>query len=351
MNRNDYSKINFEKKPNFNERSVIEIEKNDYGLDNIYLVIDLPELPDRISYKQFAVYDLLKYIGLEINGIKIFGYNSDELWIIDECNNDNFYRTSISNRHINYNFNLGNLFKKSKFVDPDVSPSDINYCGLRLGNYLFGKTFFVFQFGSIIDMVNSEIPLSDDVKYELSQLQIIDAHVIAKYKPDIASNNREHNLLHHPELDFDKNMCNYFEIVQHFCKYSASSIEINPSVNPLTVMFGVVGSVNKISQLIIYCDTVKPIKLNEFSVIVKDGKTTGRIKTRRNKTTNPKINKFEMNMFDVDNTKDIVVTLNFDPANFTDGGRIYFLFKTHGEFIYKNSMIGINCGDVCLVKN
>jgi hypothetical protein len=174
--------------PGFGKRIPITISRNGLGVDQIMFRFTLPELPERLKYKKFCAYDLIKNICLEIGGTTIFQLNSKQLYMFDQVER-NFYDiqkcSATTNNKILYPIDLKYFFKESKSDDINLSSNLIpmDFKGIRLIDLDHHEVRLYITINSTDNIIDNSghFPSINNYKDILSKLELVDFDLLVHY--------------------------------------------------------------------------------------------------------------------------------------------------------------------------
>ena len=337
----------------FGRKCTSEVTRDGSGLSSICLKIILPELPNGLNYKPFIIYDILKTFSLEIGGSTIFEFNSKQLEMIDKRIRvqDQFYKLcSVTDRTVIYPINLGMFFGESKLLNKEIEFLDYDYCGIRLGNYEFFQTKFYCRFGNILDIIESNLPLTLEIKEQLSTLEFEDAFFISDYRRYLTNNNEAKHLR--------------YEIDQKFHSWLGDELALNCSDYQYyyRLNFKISSNIDRITEILFELDNdidlvAKPqveSKLKYYQLFLNN-KCICDIEATNNtmlsyQCDNPNIgtkNKLygcHVDIQNINQNDNLNLVLCFNEF-VNEKININYLFKIGTIFFYKDGMCGISRGE------
>ena len=176
----EWIKNYFEIYANFGRKTYVEIPRFGLGIDKVMFKFILPELPNKLVYKKFCVYDLIRCITVEI-GFYSLELNSENLKIFDKV-----YRRIdiIQNQNIiSYMFDLTYFFKESENLsDTNFHHAlPMNFKGIRLVDCQNQSVRLYITLNEIYHMIDA----SDDVIHAnrniLAKLVLGDVSIYCHY--------------------------------------------------------------------------------------------------------------------------------------------------------------------------
>ena len=195
-------KIYFEEYINFGRKTCVDISRFGLGIDKVMFKFILPELPNKLVYKKFCVYDLIQCITVEIGSYSL-QLNSENLKIFDKA-----YRQIdiIRNQEI-----IWYMFDLTYFFGESMNLSDgnfrhalpMNFKGIRLVDCRSQSVRLCITLNKIYHMIDA----SDDVirpnQNILAKLLLDDVIVYGHY---VGLYQKNHNLINQGNMSIIQNM-------------------------------------------------------------------------------------------------------------------------------------------------
>ncbi len=137
----------------FGRQRCCEISRYGYSINNAYLMITLPQLPDGIRYKSAMIYQLIKNITIQIGEENIISYDSLILECIDKLYGIN--SDPIIDDVVCYQIPIKYIFQDIKFTKNDYNHFNYIFNGILLGDLNYCRVLINVKLGNILDVVDN----------------------------------------------------------------------------------------------------------------------------------------------------------------------------------------------------